>query len=156
MEFNATFLASIISFLVFVFLMNKILYSPMEKIVRERQKFIDENFNSADENYKKADGLEHQREEKLVGAKNEARSKYNDSVNGFKAQKADILKQAQDKTNAELEEEYQKLNNISNDTKEGLKGRMTDLANDIVEKVLGYRSEVQGFDNDEVNRILYQ
>ncbi len=156
MEFNATFLASIISFLVFVFLMNKILYSPMEKIVKERQKFIDENFNSADENYKKADGLEHQREEKLVGAKNEARSKYNDSVNGFKAQKADILKQAQDKTNAELEEEYQKLNNISNDTKEGLKGRMTDLANDIVEKVLGYRSEVQGFDNDEVNRILYQ
>lgn len=156
MEFNATFLASIISFLIFVFLMNKILYSPMEKIVKERQKFIDENFNSADENYKKADGLEHQREEKLVGAKNEARSKYNDSVNGFKAQKADILKQAQDKTNAELEEEYQKLNNISNDTKEGLKGRMTDLANDIVEKVLGYRSEVQGFDNDEVNRILYQ
>ena len=156
MEFNATFLASIISFLVFVFLMNKILYSPMEKIVKERQKFIDENFNSADENYKKADGLEHQREEKLVGAKNEARSKYNDSVNGFKAQKADILKQAQDKTNAELEEEYQKLNNISNDTKEGLKGRMTDLANDIVEKVLGYRSEVQGFDNDEVNKILYQ
>lgn len=156
MEFNATFLASIISFLVFVFLMNKILYSPMEKIVKERQKFIDENFNSADENYKKADGLEHQREEKLVGAKNEARSKYNDSVNGFKAQKADILKQAQDKTNAELEEEYQKLNNISNDTKEGLKGRMTDLANDIVEKVLGYRSEVHGFDNDEVNRILYQ
>ena len=73
MEFNATFLASIISFLVFVFLMNKILYSPMEKIVKERQKFIDENFNSADENYKKADGLEHQREEKLVGAKNEAR-----------------------------------------------------------------------------------
>ena len=117
MEFNATFLASIISFLVFVFLMNKILYSPMEKIVKERQKFIDENFNSADENYKKADGLEHQREEKLVGAKNEARSKYNDSVNGFKVQKADILKQAQDKTNAELEEEYQKLNNISNDTK---------------------------------------
>ena len=156
MEFNATFLASIISFLVFVFLMNKILYSPMEKIVKERQKFIDENFNSADENYKKADGLEHQREEKLVGAKNEARSKYNDSVNGFKAQKVDILKQAQDKTNAELEEEYQKLNNISNDTKEGLKGRMTDLANDIVEKVLGYRSEVHGFDNDEVNRILYQ
>ena len=156
MEFNATFLASIISFLVFVFLMNKILYSPMEKIVKERQKFIDENFNSADANYKKAGGLEHQREEKLVGAKNEARSKYNVSVNGFKAQKADILKQAQDKTNAELEEEYQKLNNISNDTKEGLKGRMTDLANDIVEKVLGYRSEVQGFDNDEVNRILYQ
>ena len=37
-----------------------------------------------------------------------------------------------------------------------MKGRMTDLANDIVEKMIGYRSEVQGFDNDAVNRILYQ
>ena len=30
------------------------------------------------------------------------------------------------------------------------------MANDIVEKMIGYRSEVQGFDNDTVNRILYQ
>ena len=48
------------------------------------------------------------------------------------------------------------INNVSNETKEALKGRMTDLANDIVEKMIGYRSEVQGFDNDTVNRILYQ
>lgn len=156
MEFNATFLASIISFLVFVFLMNKILYAPMEKIVRERQSFIDDNFNSADENYKKADGLEHQREERLVGAKDEARTKYNDSISGYKAQKGEIVKQAQEESNNELAQAYEQLNNVSNETKEGLKGRMTDLANDIVEKVLGYRSNVQGFDNDEVNKILYQ
>ena len=156
MEFNGTFLASIVSFLVFVFLMNKILYAPMEKIVRERQSFIDDNFNSADENYKKADGLEHQREERLVGAKDEARTKYNDSISGYKAQKGEIVKQAQEESNNELAQAYEQLNNVSNETKEGLKGRMTDLANDIVEKVLGYRSNVQGFDNDEVNKILYQ
>ena len=156
MEFNATFLASIISFLVFVFLMNKILYAPMEKIVRERQSFIDDNFNSADENYKKADGLEHQREERLVGAKDEARTKYNDSISGYKAQKGEIVKQAQEESNNELAQAYEQLNNVSNETKEGLKGRMTDLANDIVEKVLGYRSNVQGLDNDELNKILYQ
>ena len=33
---------------------------------------------------------------------------------------------------------------------------MNDLANDIVEKVLGYRSEVQGFNDDAVNEILYR
>ena len=32
---------------------------------------------------------------------------------------------------------------------------MTDLANDIVEKMLGYRSEVPYFDNEKVDRILY-
>ena len=156
MEFNGTFLVSIISFIVFVFLMNKILYSPMEKIVSQRKNFIDDNINTANENNKKADELSLEREEKLDGAKNDARTRYNESVNGFKEQRTMLVKKTQDETNNELTLAYENLNNISNQTKEGLKGKMTDLANDIVEKVLGYRSEVQGFDNDTVNNILYR
>lgn len=156
MEFNGTFLVSIISFIVFVFLMNKILYSPMEKIVSQRKNFIDDNINTANENNKKADELSVEREEKLDGAKNDARTRYNESVNGFKEQRTMLVKKTQDETNNELTLAYENLNNISNQTKEGLKGKMTDLANDIVEKVLGYRSEVQGFDNDTVNNILYR
>ena len=53
-------------------------------------------------------------------------------------------------------DKYETLKNVSNEAKESLKGRMKDLANDIVEKVLGYRSEVQGFDDDSVNNILYR
>ena len=78
------------------------------------------------------------------------------SINDFKAQKNEILDNAQNEANGELNQAYSNLNNVSNETKEALKGRMTDLANDIVEKMIGYRSEVQGFDNDTVNRILYQ
>lgn len=155
MEFNGTFLASIISFIAFVYLMNKVLYSPILKIVSERHDFIDGNYNAADLNNKKADELSSKREEKLVGAKNDARTNYVNSLNSFKEQKANIIQQAQKNVDEELSQAYEGLNNLSNETKEGLKGRMTDLANDIVEKVLGYRSEVQGFDNDAVNRILY-
>ena len=43
MEFNATFLATIISFIVFVFLMNKILYAPILNIMEERKNFINDN-----------------------------------------------------------------------------------------------------------------
>ena len=52
-------------------------------------------------------------------------------------------------------EEANNLNNVSNDAKESLKSKMTDLANDIVEKILGYRSDIQEFNNDKVNEILY-
>ena len=38
MEFNATFIITAISFIIFVFLMNTILYRPLEKIVDERAK----------------------------------------------------------------------------------------------------------------------
>ena len=156
MEFNGTFLATIISFLVFVFLMNKILYEPMRKIVTERRKVVDGNYSAAAENEKKAEELVAEREEKLVEAKDDARKQYNEIVDGFKTERAEIVQSAQEKSNSELEEAYKSLNNVSNQAKETLKGSINDLANDIVEKVLGYRSQVEGFDNDAVDSILYK
>lgn len=155
MEFNATFLAVIVSFIVFVFLMNKVLYAPMQKIVKERNEFIDGNFSTAEVNNKKAEELSEQRDEKLKEAKDDARNEYNESLDEFKTKKSDIIKQAQTESSEEIFREFENLENISNDTKEKLKSKMTDLANDIVEKVLGYRSNIQGFDNDMVNEILY-
>ena len=128
----------------------------MGKIVEERQSFIEGNLESVEANHKRADELSQEREDKLSGAKNDAREKYVESVNGFKNEKTQIVAKAQDETNGELAQAYENLNNVSNETKEGLKWRMTDLANDIVEKVLGFRSEVQGFNNDKINEILWK
>ena len=155
MDFNGTFFVSIISFLVFVFVMNKLLYAPIHKIVSERNDFINGNYQAASDNNTKADELTKERDEKLVGAREDARDKYNELLSGYKEKRSDIVKEAQTKSNEELEVASNDLNNVSNDAKENLKGKMADLANDIVEKILGYRSEVQGFDNNKVNEILY-
>ena len=156
MEFNGTFLASIITFLVFVYLMNKVLYQPMADIVSKRKNIIDENYQKADELEKKAESIEAEVEEKLSTARDEAREKYLEVIDGYKEQRVGIIREAQDISKEELESAYAALDNVSNEAKEGLKSKMTDLANDIAEKVLGYRSEVQGFDVDKVNEILYQ
>ena len=156
MEFNATFFVSIISFIVIVLIMNKLLYEPVHKIVRERNGFIDGNYDAANKNNTKADELEKEHDEKIVEAKENARGKYNELLSDYKEQKASVIKNAQEKSHDELERAYNDLNNVSNEAKESLKWKMTDLANDIVEKVIGYRSEVQGFNNDKVNEILYQ
>ena len=155
MEFNGTFLVTIISFLLFVFLMNKILYAPIRNIVEIRQEMIDDNYTSADKNNQKAEELNTERENKLVEAKDSARKQYNEIIGDFKSQRTAIIQTAQTEATQELENEYNNLNSVSNEAKEVLKSRMTDLANDIVEKVLGYRSEIHGFDNDKVNEILY-
>ncbi len=155
MEFNGTFLVTIISFLVFVFLMNKILYEPINKIVAQRQSFVDENLRSADENHKKAGEISAQKDEKINNARNEAKNRYSDVVNGFKVQKDDIVNSARSEADEELARAYENLNNLSNEAKNGLKSRMNELANDISEKILGYRSEVEGFDDEAVNRILF-
>ena len=50
MEFNATFLIATISFIVFVIIMNFIFYKPIEKIVNERENFVDDNYTEAKKN----------------------------------------------------------------------------------------------------------
>ena len=46
MEFNGTFLATIVTFVLFVFLMNKVLYAPILGIMKQRQDFIDHQFRN--------------------------------------------------------------------------------------------------------------
>lgn len=135
--------------------MNKILYEPINKIVAEREVFIDSNLRSADEIHKQAEAIALQKDEKLQKARNDARNHYSEAVTGFKAQKESLVISAKQETDAELGKAYEELNNLSNDAKASLKGRMNELANDISEKILGYRSEIQGFDDDAINRILY-
>ena len=155
MEFNGTFFAAIISFLAFVFIMNKMLYEPVRKIVNERNNLINGNYQSANENNTKADELLKECDDKIAESKEDARGKYNEILADFKNQRSEIVKAAKDKSHEELEQAYSNLDNVSNEAKESLKWKMTDLANDIVEKILGYRSEVQGFNNDKINEILY-
>ena len=47
MEFDATFLIALLSFLLFIFIMNKIFYAPVLKIMQERQSFVEQNYDSA-------------------------------------------------------------------------------------------------------------
>ena len=156
MEFNATFFVTIISFIVFVFLMNKILYEPVLKIVNERTEFINGNYSSAEADNQKAVELNLKREEKLSGAKEEGREKYNELLSDYKERKSAIIQEAQETVRNNMNSFLEVLSQTSYDAKESLKAKMTDLANDIVEKVLGYRSDVQGFDDNTVNEILYR
>ena len=156
MEFNGTFLATIITFIIFVILMNKILYAPILGIMEKRKEIIDNNYKSAQENDTKSAELVAEKEEKLSLAKDDAKNQYNNILDGFKNQRSETITDAQNFAKEELERSNVELENVSNDIKNSLKGSMTSLANDIVEKVIGYRSEVQGFDEELVNKVLWE
>jgi F-type H+-transporting ATPase subunit b len=156
MEFNGTFFVTIITFIVFVFLMNKILYAPILKIMEERRAFIDENFKAAQDNDIKTAELSAERDERLLVAKDEAREQYNDVLDAYKLKRTEIISSAQEASKNDLEQARIQLENVSHEVKNSLKGSMINLANDIVEKIIGYRSEVQRFDDEAVNRVLWE
>lgn len=155
MDFNGTFLATIITFILFVFIMNKILYAPILGIMEERKNFIDSNYKDARENDKKSDELSAEREDELDNARNGAREKYLSTVDEFKKERQSKIESAQEAEKQELERSNDELAHLSDEVKDGLKGSMANLASDIVEKVIGYRSEVQDFDNNVVDSVLW-
>ena len=135
--------------------MNKVLYAPILGIMQKRQDFIEDNYKCAEDNNAKIEDLTSQKEGKLVEAKNGAREKYLNSVSKYKDKKSKTVQKAQQEANETIEKSKLELENISNEVKEGLKSKMTDIAGDIVEKVLGYRPEINDFDNKKVEDILY-
>ena len=155
MEFNGTFLATIITFILFVFVMNKILYAPILGIMEERENFINSNYNDARENDNKTQELNTEREGKLNEAKNDARLKYLETIDEFKKERSEKIESAQEAEKEELKLSDEELNRLSDEVKDGLKVSMVSLASDIVEKVIGYRSEVKDFDNEVVSSVLW-
>lgn len=155
MEFNATFLATIISFITFVLLMKAILYDPMYKIVQERNSYFEENDKITNENKLKVQELTDKKNELVENARKDAKQQYVEAISKINEQKRQKIEDAQNQIVQELEADREALKNVSNTTKDALKYKMTDLANDIVEKILGYRPNIQSFDENAVNNILY-
>ena len=72
MEFNATFLVSAISFIVFTFIMNAIFYKPLTSIIEERENFINKAIDDAKNSENIASNLLKNKEETLEGLKKSA------------------------------------------------------------------------------------
>lgn len=109
MEFNATFLISAISFIVFTFLMNVILYKPLEKVVNEREELINGNYSDADKNKEKAKSLLESVAEKLAKSKSDAKSVYNSEKQKAEDEVSKILADAKAKNNDFISESKNKL-----------------------------------------------
>ena len=124
--------------------------------MEERKNFIDGNYKSAQKNNQKIEKLNQKREEKLLEAKNEAKEKFIETLDEFKSQKLEALAVAENNASAELENSRIELEDLSSAAKDCLKNSMTDLASDIVEKMIGYKTDIQGFDDNTINEILYK
>ena len=70
-EFNATFLVAMLSFVLFIMIMNAIFYRPVLNIMRKREEYINSNYNEANSNSEEAQKLDAQRTEKIQQTQNQ-------------------------------------------------------------------------------------
>ncbi|MCD7780915.1 MAG: hypothetical protein LUH05_09630 [Candidatus Gastranaerophilales bacterium] len=137
MEFDATFLIAVISFIVFVFIMNKIFYAPILKIMKERQEFTENNFKSArltEEETKKQTAY---RDGELEKSRDEARLKVAQELRQLKQEKAKSISDYKCELFGNVADEKENLKKSALSAKEILSDNIADIAKEISTKLLG-------------------
>ncbi len=137
MEFNATFLVSAISFIVFVFLMNKIFYAPLEQIIGEREKLVGDTLNEAYSLKEEANRLLQDREAKLNKATEDHKKIINDGVKKANSKADLLLSEAKSNAVESLKELKAELDNKTLEAKQELNEHIKGLAEQITTKILG-------------------
>jgi F-type H+-transporting ATPase subunit b len=156
MEFNATFIVSAISFLVFVFVMNAIFYKPLQKVVNERKEFVDGNYDEAKWNSDKSTALIKDRAERILKAGSEGKAHMLKKTNDVKAVKENMTQEARQKSLDEMNSAKDELNQAKTEAKDALKSHVVGLAQSISDKFLGERAEISSVDYDLIDKIMQE
>jgi len=136
MEFNATFLICAISFIVFVFIMNQILYKPVAKIVSEREKYIAQNEQNALFDKTKANELIKGKEEKVQSANKKAGKIILEKSNNAKDERTYLLNNAQENFKQNIENNKNSLLKEKSQIKENLSKDIEGMSEKIIAKFL--------------------
>ena len=137
MNFNATFLISAISFIIFVFIMNQILYKPVAKIVEQRQKYLRDNEDNANFSNNQAQELILDKNEKTKLANEEAGEIILNGSNSAKEEKSRLLNQALTECKEQVEANRQHLQQEKSDLKQSMAQDTQSITNAILEKFIG-------------------
>lgn len=154
MEFNATFLVSIISFIAFTWIMNKIFYNPLDNVIGKRQQFIEETANAAKNMSDEADMISKTREEKLTQADKDAKKLINENVSDANGKAKQSVDDAKKQSCEHIISAKNELNNQAEQTKELLKDNIKELAENISQKILGEYSPINVDNNEIVNKVM--
>lgn len=137
LELDGTIIIAMISFVVFAFIMNAVLYQPILKIVEERKAYIASNSDAEKNAIKETQEYTEKREAELEKSKKDARLIVSEGSLKFKKKHAEVIKEFAEQQRNRADVEKQKLNNEAQQAKLVLDNSANELAEIIEGKVLG-------------------
>jgi len=154
MDFNATFIVAFISFIIFIIIMNFILYKPIGDIIEKRQKFIDDNYNEAKNNSLKSEAILKDRDDKIHNAQNLVRQKTHLAIQEAKDKKNNLLANAKEEAKIKFEENSNNLNQQKSDAQNTLKNDVINLAQIISDKFIPVPERIENADYELIENIM--
>ena len=154
MEFNATFIVAFISFVIFIIIMNQILYKPISGIVAERKNLIDGNYQSARANKNKIEAIMQDRQDKLNNARSRVRQETAKALDEAKNERTEKENSAKSETKSKIEENITVLNKNRQDALNTLKNDVINLAQIISDKFIESPERIGNVDSETIEKLM--
>ena len=154
LEFNATFLVSMISFIVFIIIMNAIFYKPIFKVINEREKYINDRYDDTKNSKDKAQKLLDEKDKRLNETLFEAKKIVTDRVNQANEEAKTKTDNAKTDSAKKIESAKKELLSEKQQIADALKNNVKTLAETISFKILGDNTEIENIDYELINKVL--
>lgn len=136
-EFNATFLVAMLSFVVFIMIMNAIFYRPILNIMRKRDEYMNSNYDEAKELSEQAEKLDIKKAETIQQTQNECRTEIKNVVENAQGLASKNVQDARTEVKNEIQLKKDSLVRESEALEGVLKSSVvTDLASSITSKFM--------------------
>lgn len=143
LEFNATLIVAMISFIVFMVIMNAILYKPISRIQKEREEFIAAENKAKQVTVDKIESLKNHYNDIIETTKEVAKKNFSKTVSEYKDRKESIITGAKALAKKDMEIAQAKLDGDVRVANTVLETQINTLASKVVSKVLGEDVKIQ-------------
>ena len=136
LEFNGTFIVAMLSFVVFIMIMNAIFYQPILNVIRKREGYINSNYEKSQEFEKAASEFKQIHTDKIEKTQDRCRKEFSSTIDKIQTQASEKIAKVKEQTKTLTQERKNILEQQKNDLKETVKHSLAnDLAKVITDKL---------------------
>ncbi len=154
LQIDATFLFVLLSFIIFIGLMNLICYKPIMKVIAEREKFYEKNKKTVFETNSKKENVEKEINEEISKTKLESSKMLKNATEVNKEEKLGTINAKKEMAKTEIIEFENSLKNSSSLAKEQLKNEVETYVKSVVSKVLNQNTDNITIQREKIDEIL--
>ncbi len=137
-DFNATFIVAMLSFVVFIMIMNAIFYTPILNIIRKRDEYIENNNNDSKEFEARAEEYKQTHAQKIKETQDVCRQDFKQKVSQIQEKAAEAVRTARENTKNDIKNRKEELLLKENQLKDDIQNTvMNDLIAAVTEKIIG-------------------
>ena len=135
-EFNATLLVAMVSFVVFMFIMNAIFYRPILNIIRKRQDYIESNYLESKDFEDKANKYLDTHSKKIAQTQDLLRGELKKEIDEYNKESNSKIEEAKIRTKQIIQEKKADLLRQEQEIKSKIEGSILDtLTQNVVSKI---------------------